>query len=46
MNEDAGEFYLIFGSSAKTSKFIVDGLHAWWEQRSPDEREAVSRLQY
>lgn len=45
VNEDAGELYLTFGSSAKTSDFIVDGLHAWWEQRSPDERAAVSRLQ-
>jgi hypothetical protein len=45
VNEDTGELQLTFGSSAKTSDFIVDALHAWWERRSPDQRDAVSLLQ-
>jgi hypothetical protein len=45
VNEDTGELQLTFGSSAKTSDFIVDALHAWWEQRSPDERNALTLLQ-
>jgi len=31
VNEDTGELHLTFGSSAKTSDFIVDSLQAWWE---------------
>ena len=45
VNEDTGELHLTFGSSAKTSDFIVDALHAWWERRSPHQRDAVSLLQ-
>ena len=29
VNEDSGQFHRIFGSSAKTSDFIVDGLYDW-----------------
>ena len=29
VNEDSGELYSTFGSSAKTSDFIVDSLHSW-----------------
>ena len=29
VNEDSGELHLTFGSSAKTSDFIVDALQAW-----------------
>jgi len=32
VDEDNGELYLHFGSSAKTSDFIVDGLQAWWQR--------------
>ena len=45
INEDSGELNLTFGSSAKTSDFIVDALYAWWEQRPAHERDAISRLQ-
>jgi hypothetical protein len=45
VNEDTGELQLTFGSSAKTSDFIVDALHAWWEHRSADERAGISLLQ-
>lgn len=45
VNEDSGELYVAFGSSAKTSDFIVDSLAAWWERQSPECREGISRLQ-
>jgi hypothetical protein len=45
VNEDTGGLYVAFGSSAKTSDFIVDSLTAWWEQQSPAYREGITRLQ-
>jgi hypothetical protein len=45
VNEDSGQLHLIFGSSAKTSDFIVDGLYAWWECQSCDVRNRCSLLQ-
>ena len=45
VNEDTGHLHLSFGSSAKTSDFIVDSLYAWWAHRSPEERSACSLLQ-
>jgi hypothetical protein len=33
---------LTFGRSAKTSDCIVDGLHAWWEQQPPEQRERIT----
>ncbi|MGB5834155.1 MAG: hypothetical protein WBG92_19515 [Thiohalocapsa sp.] len=45
VNEDTGTLHLMFGSSAKTSDFIIDSLYAWWDQQSPRERERLSRLQ-
>jgi hypothetical protein len=31
-----GMSFLFFGTSYKTSDFIVDGLHLWWEERRQD----------
>jgi hypothetical protein len=45
VDEDTGELHLTFGSSAKTSDFIVDALQSWWEQRPVREREGISLLQ-
>jgi len=45
VDENRGELFLRFGSSAKTSDFIVDGLHAWWEHQPSAAREACSLLQ-
>lgn len=45
VNEDTGHLHLTFGSSAKTSDFIVDCLYAWWDEQSPHERNGYSRLQ-
>lgn len=44
LDEDAGPLHLIFGSSAKTSDFIVDGWSAGWEPLPHTERAAMSRL--
>ena len=32
----SGKSFLFFGSSFKTSDFLVDGLELWWVERSPD----------
>jgi len=45
VNEDTGELFLSFGSSAKSSDFIVDGLEAWWKPLSAEQRDGVSLLQ-
>jgi hypothetical protein len=45
LNEDPGELHLAFGSSAKTSDFIVDCLYAWWGHQSPEERDGLELLQ-
>jgi hypothetical protein len=31
-----GRSFLFFGTSYKTSDFIVDGLHLWWEERKTE----------
>ena len=45
VNEDSGQLHLIFGSSAKTSDFIVDGLYTWWEGQSGEVRNRCAGLQ-
>ena len=45
VDEDSGQMHIVFGSSAKTSDFIVDGLEVWWERLLPAEREGFSVLQ-
>jgi hypothetical protein len=40
-----GKIRLTFGSSAKTSDFIVDELQAWWERLAVQQREGISLLQ-
>jgi hypothetical protein len=45
VNEDSGHLHLSFGSSAKTSDFIVDSLYAWWASQSSDVRARASHLQ-
>ena len=45
VNEETGELHLTFGSSAKTSDFIVDALQGWWEHCSPGQRERLTCLQ-
>ena len=38
VDEDSGQLHLVFGDSAKTSDFIVDGLHDWWNRLAPQDR--------
>lgn len=38
VDEDSGQLHLVFGDSAKTSDFIVDGLHDWWDRLAPQDR--------
>lgn len=45
VDEDSGHLYLSFGSSAKTSDFIVDSLQDWWRTLSAHEQEKTDRLQ-
>lgn len=45
VDEDSGQLNISFGSSAKTSDFIVDNLHDWWERMPPKERDDFSLIQ-
>lgn len=45
VDEDSGRLHLLFGSSAKTSDFIVDGLYAWWNHLPAPERNSFTVLQ-
>jgi len=45
IDEDTAQLALLFGSSAKTSDFIVDSLEHWWKQLPLAERDDVALLQ-
>jgi hypothetical protein len=45
VDEDTGELYLSFGSSYKTSDFIVDTLESWWARLSVTEQNAIDQIQ-
>jgi len=45
IDEDTGQLHLVFGSSAKTSDFIMDCLYGWWERLPPAERDGFSLIQ-
>nr|WP_242523201.1 hypothetical protein [Thiocystis minor] len=45
IDEDTAQLALLFGSSAKTSDFIVDSLEHWWKQLPLAERDDVTLLQ-
>lgn len=45
LDEDSGQVHLTFGASAKTSDFIVDSLHDWWESLPEVERTVVKHVQ-
>ena len=45
VDEDKGSLYLAFGSSYKTSDFIVDSLMGWWESIPEHERSAMTQIQ-
>ena len=45
VEEDRGHLLITFGSSCKTSDFIVDALEAWWAALDEGEQVAMARLQ-
>lgn len=45
VDEDSGKMHLTFGSSAKTSDFIVDCLYHWWDHLPLPQRDAISLIQ-
>jgi len=45
VEEERGQLHITFGSSSKTSDFIVDALEAWWAALEQTEQVAMARLQ-
>lgn len=45
LDEDSGQLYLSFGSSYKTSDFIVDTIEQWWSSLSSVERHSTDLIQ-
>ena len=45
VEEDRGQLSITFGSSSKTSDFVVDALEAWWAAFDETEQVAMARLQ-
>jgi hypothetical protein len=45
VDEESGQLSIIFGSSDKTSDFLVDTLEAWWAAWDANEQVAMARLQ-
>ncbi len=45
VDEDTGELFISFGSSYKTSDFIVDTLQAWWAKLTPPVQQQTPLLQ-
>ena len=45
VDEDSGDLFLLFGSSFKTSDFIVDGLEEYWNRLSESEKKETNLLQ-
>ena len=45
VDEESGQLHITFGSSYKTSDFIVDALEAWWAALDATAQVAMARLQ-
>nr|WP_258551423.1 transposase [Nostoc sp. ATCC 53789] len=45
VDEDNGQLHIIFGSSYKTSDFIVDNLIHWWKTITPEQRQDTELIQ-
>ena len=45
VDEDGGRLHLTFGSSFKTSDFIVDSLKDWWKDTPVPERATITHIQ-
>jgi Rhodopirellula transposase DDE domain len=45
VDENSGQLHIHFGSSFKTSDFIVDTIEGWWESLSPRQKKQTQLLQ-
>lgn len=45
VDEDTGELFVSFGSSYKTSDFMVDTLQTWWAKLPPQVQQHMPMLQ-
>lgn len=45
VDEDSGRLHICFGSSCKTSDFIVDTLESWWSDLDVREQRTISQIQ-
>jgi len=45
VDQDNGHMHLVFGSSGKTSDFIVDTLSEWWKDLTPDQQQQTQSIQ-
>lgn len=45
LDEDLGQLHITFGSSYKTSDFIVDTLTVWWNRLEPENQAAIDSIQ-
>jgi transposase len=46
VDEDSGQLFITFGSSYKTSDFIVDSIKAYWDSISGEEKNKTKKLQF
>lgn len=46
VDEDSGQLFITFGSSYKTSDFIVDSIKAYWDSISDEEKNETKKLQF
>ncbi len=46
VDEDSGQLHITFGSSHKTSDFIVDSLKQYWDCLSAVEKDKTEKLQF
>ncbi len=45
VDEDTGQLYITFGSSYKTSDFIIDTLQDWWSDLHPQAKDKAELIQ-
>ena len=45
VDEDTGALHIFFGSSYKTSDFIVDSLEDWWTDMTPQNQKNIQAIQ-
>ena len=45
VDEDSGALHISFGSSYKTSDFIVDTVQQWWATLSPFQQQETQEIQ-